>query len=243
MTAPLSSAQLTGKDGSQLVELGEGAQLHPQAAAAFRRLQAAAAEAGFQLAIASAHRSFARQCAIWDAKASGRRPVHDDAGEMVDLAALSAPEQAHAILRFSALPGTSRHHWGTDLDVYDAAAVPADYRVQLTPDEVAPAGPFGPLHAWLDARMAADRSEGFFRPYAQDRGGVAVERWHLSYAPLSVHCESMLDAALLRACWSGEELLLREVLEAELPALLARYVHVPADWCPARYRRPRDFIR
>jgi len=26
---------------------------------------------------------------------------------------------------------------------------------------------------------------GFFRPYRQDKGGVAPEPWHLSYKPLS----------------------------------------------------------
>ena len=38
-------------------------------------------------------------------------------------------------MRWSAIPGSSRHHWGTDLDVYDAAAVTPDYQVQLTPQE------------------------------------------------------------------------------------------------------------
>ena len=51
--------------------------------------------------------------------------MHDDAGRAVVLAHLSPLEQLQAILRFSALPGTSRHHWGTDLDVYDAAVIAA----------------------------------------------------------------------------------------------------------------------
>ena len=237
MSLPLSAAQLTGRDDSHLCTLEDGSRLHPQVAAAFRRLQQAAATAGFRLAIASGHRGFSRQCAIWNGKASGQRPVHDDLGRPVDLAALSPLERVHAILRFSAMPGTSRHHWGTDLDVYDAAAVPADYRVQLSPEEVSAEGPFGPLHAWLDRRMTRDQSEGFFRPYAVDRGGVAVERWHLSYAPLAAACDDAVSAALLRNCWAGEELLLREVLERDLPALLARYVQVPRDWCPRRYRQ------
>lgn len=239
MSLPLSAAQLTGRNDSHLCTLEDGSRLHSQAAAAFRRLQQAAAAAGFRLAIASGHRSFSRQCAIWNGKASGQRPVHDDLGRPIDLAALPPLERVHAILRFSAMPGTSRHHWGTDLDVYDAAAVAPGYRVRLSPEEVALEGPFDPLHRWLDQRMAEDDSEGFFRPYAVDSGGVAVERWHLSYAPLAVSCERALDAELVRACWAGEELLLREVLEQELPELLARYVRIPEDWCPFHYRKPR----
>lgn len=237
MTAPLSARQLTGKDDSHLCTLPDGARLHPEAAAAFLRLRDAAAEAGFDLAIASAHRSFQRQCAIWNGKACGQRPVHDDRGRPVDVAALPAVERLHAILRYSALPGTSRHHWGSDLDVYDAAAVPADYRVQLTPEEVGPAGPFARLHAWLDTRMAVDACEGFFRPYGVDRGGVAAERWHLSYAPVAVLCESRMEASMLCDCWDGELLELRGAVEDALPELLTRYVRVPVDWCPARYRQ------
>ena len=105
--------------------------------------------------------------------------------------------------------------------------------------EVAPDGVFGPLHAWLDERMAADESEGFFRPYDEDRGGVAPERWHLSYAPLALAMERALSPAMLQACWSapGCEPRWREQLQADLDSLWQRYVSVPADWCPEDYRR------
>ena len=185
----------------------------------------------------SERRSFERQLAIWNGKASGARKVHDDAGREVDITRLAPAEQLHAILRFSALPGTSRHHWGTDLDVYDAAAVPPDYRVQLSPSEVAAGGVFDALHNWLDARMGAGESRGFYRPYNEDRGGVAPERWHLSYAPAAVACAEQFCGELLFDCWdceqAGEGLLLREEIETYLPQLLDRYVRVPPDWCPA----------
>lgn len=231
----LTLDQLTGRDDTHLVELAGGHCLQAAAAAAFARLQVAAADAGFQLAIASSYRSYERQRLIWNGKAAGERPVHDDAGNPVAILALPAAERIRAILRFSALPGTSRHHWGTDLDVYDAAAVPATYAPQLSPQEVAPAGPFDPLHCWLDARMAAGKSHGFYRPYGIDRGGVAPERWHLSYAPLAVPCTGRVSATLLQACWDCDPvpLLLRVELEASLPELLAQYVEVPPDWCPA----------
>ncbi|MCR9185973.1 MAG: M15 family metallopeptidase [Halieaceae bacterium] len=229
----LTIAQLTGRDDRHLVPCAGPHRLQADAAAAFERLQSDAREAGFELAIASSHRSYERQRIIWNGKACGQRAVHDDAGAPVDLLALPPAARVHAILRFSALPGTSRHHWGTDLDIYDAAAVPADYAVQLTPAEVAPGGPFDALHRWLDERMAVHASQGFFRPYARDCGGVAPERWHLSYAPLSRELAGRVTARALEECWDcdREPLVLRAEVEAELPALLARYVAVADNWC------------
>jgi len=165
--------------------------------------------------------------------------VHDDAGRDVRIGALPAPQQLRAILRYSAIPGTSRHHWGTDLDVYDAAAVAPDYSLELSPREVAPGGVFDGLHQWLDRRMAVGESRGFYRPYALDRGGIAPERWHLSYAPLALACEHRLTASLLLACWddcpAGEEaLLLADEIRAELPQIMADYVVVASGWCPAQ---------
>ena len=106
----LSDAQLTGRDQAHLVALADGHLLHPAAAEAFVALQQEARDDGFELAIASSFRSFDRQLAIWNAKVEGTRPVHDDRGVAVDLAALSPEEQLHAILRYSAMPGGSRHH-------------------------------------------------------------------------------------------------------------------------------------
>jgi len=233
----ISDALLTGREESALVTLADGHRLQESAAKAFARLQQDAKDAGFGLAIASSFRSFERQCLIWNAKARGERPVHDDLGAPIAIADLSESDQLHAILRFSALPGTSRHHWGTDLDVYDASAVTADYRVELSPAEVGPGGPFDAMHCWLDRRMAEGRSHGFYRPYSTDRGGVAPERWHLSYAPLARECEPGPGRAELLAAWDtlapGDPLALRSAVEAELDEILARYVRVPRDWCPA----------
>lgn len=205
-----------------------GRLLLADAAEALHALAADAAEAGFQLAVASAFRSFNRQLAIWNAKARGERPVHDDRGQTIDLSTLPIDQRIEAILRYSALPGASRHHWGTDLDIYDAAAVSAGYEVQLSPSEVAPGGPFAALHRWLDQRIAAGASYGFYRPYDRDRGGVAPERWHLSYAPLAERCEACIDEHSLLACWdrqSALDLCWRDELVSRLPQLMARYVN------------------
>jgi hypothetical protein len=105
---------------------------------------------------------------------------------------------------------------------------------------VAPGGVFDRLHRWLDQRMAAGESRGFYRPYVEDRGAIAPERWHLSYAPLAAACERQLSGSLLLTCWdechAGEEpLLLADEIRAELPRIMAHYVAVRRGWCPARY--------
>ena len=97
--------------------------------------------------------------------------------------ALDEPAAVEAILLWSALPGASRHHWGTDVDVVDRSACPPGYRPQLMTAEFAPRGIFAKLDGWLAANMG---HFGFFRPYTRDRGGVLPEPWHLSYAPVSV---------------------------------------------------------
>jgi LAS superfamily LD-carboxypeptidase LdcB len=228
------------EDG-HLIAMPDGHRLQMEVAQAFAALQSDARAAGFDLSIASSFRSFARQLAIWNGKASGARAVHDDTGRAVDMAALTPLQKLHAILRFSAMPGTSRHHWGTDIDVFDGAALPADYPLQLSPAEVAAGGLFDPLHCWLDERMASGASHGFYRPYQRDLGGVAPERWHLSYAPLSSGCAQLCDAQLLAACWDcddvGEAMLLREEIEANWQLVMARYIQVPQDWCPPVQRQ------
>jgi len=239
MLMSLDPQQLTGLDDSHLVSVTGNHRLQADVAEAFTCLQRDAAQAGFELTIASSFRSFSRQLLIWNGKASGERAVHDDGGVPVDMAALPAMEQVHAILRYSALPGASRHHWGTDMDIFDAAALPEGQNVQLVPGEVAPGGIFDPLHNWLDERMAADESQGFFRPYGVDRGGVAPERWHLSYAPLALNCGNRFSVDLLRERWVRElqpgGMLLRREVEDALQGILQRYVSVPEGWCPGEY--------
>ena len=49
--------------------------------------------------------------------------------------------------------GASRHHFGTDLDIYDTRPIDDDYQLQLTPDEYSFTGPFAKLVAWLDDNL------------------------------------------------------------------------------------------
>lgn len=219
-------AQLLGLGNSDLVE-HHGKKLQAPVWAAWRCLQAAAAREGYGLEIASAYRSYERQLGIWNGKLRGERAVVDEEDREIDIASLSLEDCVRCVLRFSALPGASRHHWGTDLDIYDAAAVAKDYPLQLTLAEVAPDGPFGPMHAWLDEQIAAGRSFGFYRPYDKDRQGVAPERWHLSYAPLAMKYQRASAVRLLQFAWSNAafgQIAGKDVLERQSEALFERFV-------------------
>ncbi len=166
----MTPAELTGRADTHVVPLDDPAiRVHRAALAPLAAMREAAARAGLDLAVASAFRDFARQRAIWNAKWRGERPVLDMAGAPLDVASLDPAARAEAILYWSAPPGGSRHHWGTDLDLWDRAAVPRAYRLQLVPEEYAPGGPFAALNAWLDRNM---RRYGFYRPYATPGGGV-----------------------------------------------------------------------
>ncbi|MEE9185294.1 MAG: M15 family metallopeptidase, partial [Acidimicrobiia bacterium] len=142
----------------------------------------------------------------------------------LDIEKLSEKELVFAILRWSALPGASRHHWGTDLDVYDANARPEGYEIELIPEEVNAGGMFGPLHEWLDGRIADGAAFGFFQPYDQDRQGVAPERWHLSHAPTASGYQQQFTSELLRETIQKADVELEAALLQNLDEIYERFV-------------------
>lgn len=144
---------ITGQSDAHLVAI-QNHYLHANIVNDFVALQSAAASAGFDLCIASSFRDFNRQSAIWNAKFSNKRVVLNKAQQAVELNSLSDIEKCTAIMLYSALPGASRHHLGTDLDIFDKGAVSDDYELQLTPDEYQHGGPFAELSQWLDTHLA-----------------------------------------------------------------------------------------
>ena len=228
--------QLTGQDDNlidyQVILTG----LHQDVVAPFQLLQSAAAEAGFDLAVASSYRNFDRQLMIWNAKAAGERPVLDSHGQVLDVTALEPWPLVQAILRWSALPGASRHHWGTDLDIYDKSAVAEGYVIQLTAEEVSGRGPFVALHEWLDQQIEIGQAQNFFRPYQYDTNGIAPERWHLSYAPLASEFQQELDIDVLVALISAQPIALKEVILKNIEEIFHRFIEVAAARYPLAYR-------
>lgn len=223
----MTPEELTGRARTHIVDATDPpCALHALVLAPFRSLRRAAAAEGFDVAAQSAFRDFSRQLAIWNAKWSGALPLYDPAGRALDAERLEPAERIDAILHWSALPGASRHHWGTDLDLIDRNAVAPGYRVQLTAAEFAPPGPFAPLAHWLEAN--APRF-GFFRPFRGLRSGVQSEPWHYSFAPLAEGARRRSTPEILREALAQADLAGKEAVLGRLEELHRRYV-ATVDW-------------
>ena len=218
--------QLLGLDENFLVDSPElNSRFHPATLAAVLDLRARAAKFDFDLRIASSFRSFERQLLIWNNKALGLRPVLDSTGVPLDIHRLSKREKVFAILRWSALPGASRHHWGSDFDVYGASYIDANYQVQLTVAETETGGPFAEFHRWLDTELQQVQCQ-FYRPYAEDCGGIAPEPWHLSYAPLAKNYAQIFTLDVLREQLEQTSLELKDTVLENLDEIFQRYICV-----------------
>lgn len=222
----MTPAELTGRARSHIVALADPVcALHLHVVTPFRGLQRAAGLAGFALEAVSSFRDFDRQLAIWNRKFTGDMPLYDAAGNKLDALQLSPAERVMAILRWSALPGASRHHWGTDLDLIDAASPPGR-QAALTAAEFAPGGPFAALAAWLEEHAARF---GFFRPFRGKRSGVQAEPWHYSFAPVAELARRQLTVDVLAAALADAPLAGQSVVLPCLDELHSRYV-AAIDW-------------
>lgn len=122
---------------------------------------------GVRFWVQSATRPFYSQKGIWEAKWNGQRQVSGK-----DLRTVKDPlERARMILQYSSMPGTSRHHWGTDFDINSLN--PAYYR----------SGQGKKIYEWM---LANAPDFGFCLVYTEGRdGGYQWEPWHWSYRPLA----------------------------------------------------------
>ena len=214
--------ELTGRAATHVVQRDDlGAAIHQRVLEPFLALKGAAAEAGIDVQTASGFRDFAAQLRIWNMKYRGERPLYDAAGNVRDNASLDAGELIEGILCWSALPGASRHHWGTDIDVIDRAAMPENYRYRLLPEEYAAGGVFHRLNTWLDENIARF---DFFRPYAEFRGGVNAEPWHLSHAPTASVALRLLTPELVAATVRNSDVLGKDEVLARLQDIYRIYV-------------------
>lgn len=165
----------------------------------------AAQKSGITLSLASTFRDFDRQCLIWNNKFNLIRPVFDIHDSPVDMTSLNDADKCLAIMLFSAIPGASRHHFGTDMDVFDASKVTMNYQLQLNQAEYSEDGPFYALRLWLENHA---EEYGFFLPYKHFNGGVAKEPWHISHIDrsgfyMNVHSEQLLADALQQSQVAG----------------------------------------
>jgi LAS superfamily LD-carboxypeptidase LdcB len=218
----MNELELTGRARTHVVEIERpGCTLHYEAVASFLAMRDAAAGSGHDLRAISSFRDFDRQLVLWNRKWRGERPLHARDGAVLEHAALSDSQRVDAILCWSAIPGGSRHHWGSDIDVIDAAAMPEGYQPQLLPVEYAAGGVFRGLDSWLDRHM---HRFGFHRPYATDRGGAGIEPWHLSYAPVARQAVEELSLPVLRRAIAGSEMLGKALVLDRLPEIYTRFI-------------------
>jgi LAS superfamily LD-carboxypeptidase LdcB len=194
---------------------------HPDAVQAFLRMREAAAVDGIELLPYSSFRGYEAQSRIWTMKFTGRAPLYDIDGHARDRSAFDEAEIVRRILDWSALPGASRHQWGTEIDVVDGAVMAPGYKPKLLPEEVRAGGLFAPLHRWLDERM---HEFGFFRPYARYQGGMFPEPWHLSFAPVSMHALDDLSVELLARITEASSLPGKASVIELLPEIFERHV-------------------
>lgn len=130
---------------------------------AYLKMRNAALAEGINLTIISGTRTFYDQKGIWE------RKWEINAAETKDSMAI-----ANKILLFSSMPGTSRHHWGTDIDLNSLE------------DVYFQSGEGLKIYNWLKAHAG---EYGFCQTYSDkletNRTGYSMEKWHWSYMPLS----------------------------------------------------------
>ncbi len=138
---------------------------------AFKKMFDAAQKDGVKLSIVSATRTFIEQKWIWDGKWTGKVLYY---GKNIATEYPDPIERSKYVLKYSSMPGTSRHHWGTDMDLNSTEL--AYYKTENGKK----------IYKWLSENASR---YGFCQPYTvKDSArisGYEEEKWHWSYFPLS----------------------------------------------------------
>ena len=148
------------------------------------------AQEGIELRAASAFRSYIKQAKIWTDKAEGRRPLRDQDGKLLEYDKLSDEEIVKAILNWTAIPGMSRHHWGTDFDLYDHRPyAKSGDKLQLVSEEYETGGPNFKMQSMLQD-LIKEQKIHFYNPFTAEASGHQAEPWHYSFAPVAEKYET-----------------------------------------------------
>lgn len=175
-----SEKTLTGR--GDLYVIGETYRLQKEVYEAFERMKEEALKEGISIQIISAYRSFDHQKEIWNKKYSQY------------ISEGFTPEKTvEEIIHYSSIPGTSRHHWGTDIDIIDSSAIqPKSILIEKNYEDN---GVYAQLKKWMDSNS---KKFGFYLVYTNDyyRNGFEYEPWHYSYRLISkpmLHAYSKVD--------------------------------------------------
>lgn len=210
---------LTIKDNGEL--LGQKFQCHHEVLVPLAKLIRQSENDGVPLKVVSSYRSFDYQMAIWNKKFYQEVELVRKDGSTINSQDLAREDRIKAILEYSALPGTSRHHLGTDFDVFDSCAIEQGYQVQLIEQEFSEQGPCANLNDWLYDEMLA---QGFFKPYAHDLGGIACEPWHISHAKTASLATNNFPIELLKTTLEASEVGGKEIILPQLEKIVEQYV-------------------
>lgn len=127
---------------------------------AFLEMHEAAKKDNINLTILSGTRNFKEQKAIWERKWKKYN-------------SLKPKDRALKILEYSSMPSSSRHHWGTDLDLNSLS------------NSYFSSGNGKAEYNWLNENA---NEYGFYQVYTDKesgRTGYNLEKWHWSYLPLA----------------------------------------------------------
>jgi len=139
----------------------------PEVMRSFWKLRDKAAQDGWHLVLVSGYRSFKHQMRIWN--------HYDSLYKKTDI--LDSKRRVRAVMSLVSVPGLSRHHWGTDLDISEAGL--RGQLVNVHPDTPARVVQF---YNWMEHNAP---QFGFCKVYLGKRGAIRDEPWHWSYFPYS----------------------------------------------------------
>ena len=192
----ISVQELIGKGKPKLY--GNGYALREAAHLAFLKMKTEALKEGIHIQPVSSYRSFNHQKSIWQRKYKRYKNQ-----------GFTETQSIQKIINYSTIPGTSRHHWATDIDIIDAN-VPAPKNV-LREENFHNNGAYVALKKWMDTHANAF---GFYLVYTNDadRKGFKYEPWHYSYKPLSQNFLKAYKKINIKEILKKEQLLGNEYL-------------------------------
>ena len=161
---------LIGKSNPTLTS-GKEYKLLPEVAIALEKMKEDAKKAGFDICVISSYRGYNYQNTIWERKFKANKA-----------AGLSDIKNIEKIIEYSTIPGTSRHHWGTDIDIIDMKkGIPLN---PLSEKHFNEGGQMRKFKLWLDENA---HKYGFYLVYTNvpKRKGFKYEPWHFTYKPIS----------------------------------------------------------
>ena len=169
-TQEINTEILIGMDDSRIVS--DSILLEKETYSAFIKMKDAAEKDGIIIKLVSGFRDFYRQQLIWNNKYK----------KFTNEFSLDGPTAIKEIIRFSTIPGTSRHHWGTEIDIIDKNF--ENEKDLLISKKYEEGGIFNSLKKWMDKNS---KRFGFYIVYDDDsnRPGFEYEPWHYTYKPVS----------------------------------------------------------